>query len=157
MPGPYWWGSRFLKISKNENSKKKNWNFDFLRRGKRKRLWDEEALYESPVRKLGWRFTARLPYWCKMSPVPNRPSLFVTCACFEMFLLIKTIIWNSTTFKINFVYQRFIFGEYEHLVIMQMRFPSGFKFSTVGNFLRFSRKNWNLQIFEIIQIQKSFR
>ena len=52
MPGPDWWGFKFQKILKNENSRKKS-KFSILKKRKQRRLWDEEALYESPVLKLG--------------------------------------------------------------------------------------------------------
>ena len=41
---------------------RKIWKFQISEREMKRMLWDDEALYESSVRKLGWRFTARLPY-----------------------------------------------------------------------------------------------
>ena len=92
-------------------------------------------LYELFEREPGWRFTARCHTGARATPVPNRPSLFITWACLNMFLFEKTImILNSTLFKMNFVYRSFILAEYEHHVIMLLRFPSDFKFSRRGHF-----------------------
>ena len=63
MPTPDRWGPRFPEILKNEKfheklKKLKFYNFlEISIIG----VEDKEALYESPVRKLGGRFTARLP------------------------------------------------------------------------------------------------
>jgi hypothetical protein len=44
---------------------------------------DDEALYESSVRKLGWRFTARLLYWCVGKPRPKGTATFYNIDLFE--------------------------------------------------------------------------
>ena len=140
MPSLDWWGSRFPEILKKWEIPEKI-EISIFQKRKLSRLWDEEALYESSVWKLGWRFTARLPWFvewkwlvelwvtarrssksntgARVSPVPNRPSLFITWACLTMFSLKKIILISKwTTFKMNFIYWSFIFTEYEHLIIM---------------------------------------
>ena len=48
---------KFRKFRKNEKYEK----IRIFKRYMERIRWDDEALYESSVRKLGWRFTARLP------------------------------------------------------------------------------------------------
>ena len=55
----------FQKFRKNENFQENNENFRIFwifQKRKTRQLGNGEALYESSVRKLGWRFTARLPW-----------------------------------------------------------------------------------------------
>ena len=72
------------------------------------------------------------------NPIPYRPSLFITWACLDKFLLDKTYpAWRSATAEVFFMYRTLILAEYEHdHLIMQLRLPSDFKFSW-GAFLRF--------------------
>ena len=74
--------SDFWKFWKNENSKKKS-KFLIFEKRKRRHLGDQEALCESSARKLGWRFTARLPYWCKRNPRPRSTEFIYNMGLFE--------------------------------------------------------------------------
>ena len=67
---PDWWYIKIFGNCENMRISEKNWkNMKIwsFREEKNKGVWDEEALYESSVRKLGWRFTARLPYRTEMN------------------------------------------------------------------------------------------
>ena len=124
-------------------------------------VWDDEALYESSVRKLGYRTIANAG--ARGNPVPNRPSLFILLTCLKMLLLIKTImIWNCAAWKVFFMYRSLILAEYEHHVIMSLQFLSDSKFLWAGDFWDFLWKKsifkrnlfyfWNFKIFEIFKI-----
>ena len=49
------------------DKKLKNMKFEIFKKKMIRKVLDEEALYESSVRKLGWRFTARLPYRARVN------------------------------------------------------------------------------------------
>ena len=76
------WYIKNVEILKNREFQEKTliflkiWNFQEPIEGEIRNVEDEEALYESSVRKLGWRFAARLPYWCVGKLHPKGTATF---------------------------------------------------------------------------------
>ena len=83
-------GSMRFQISRNFEQMrifKKIWRIfdfsEFFKKRKTRKLGNGKALYESSVRKLGWRFTARLPYWCNRKPRPESTEFIWNMNLFE--------------------------------------------------------------------------
>ena len=63
-----------------------------------------------------------------------------------MFVVDKTLlIWKCVTCKVFFMYRIWILAEYEHHMIMSLRFPSDFKFLWGGHFSGFFGENLEFQ------------
>ena len=120
----------------------------------RKRLRKALLLYELSEREPGWRFTARCHTGALVKPVPRAPRLSMTWACLHKFVANKTDwIWKCATWEMFFISRVFSLGEYQPLVVMQLRFPSGASFLEGGHFTRFFQKKWTILNFEKKQFE----
>ena len=84
-----WWSPGIPEISQKmffffeKYDVSKIWISRNYHRSVMRKEWRQCALYESSVRKLGWRFTARFLYWCKRNPRPKSTEFIYDLGLFE--------------------------------------------------------------------------
>ena len=135
----------FWKLRKNENFRGKLniWKFKISKKKMMRNLLDEEALYESSVRKLGWRFTARSPNtesrWIGLTMDPRRCVILVDIFMFLVIFCI-TSYW-FVALRSFLLYWSLIFREY------QLSCSTKPLLTTLGRAHQNVEKSWFFRIF----------